>query len=280
MSEEVVTNDLMIYQEKQISNVISIFDRSPVEIVKYATSIADALGDVIEAQKLYTQIGPNKYIRAEGWATMGTMLGILPRERDVKELSDGSFEAFVDLIRQSDGKVIGGASSLCGTEEKRWGNADRFARRSMAITRATGKAYRLSFSWIVTLRGYSPTPYEEMVEEDYNPIQKRALEAIARHPTEETRIKSLEYFFANYRNDKSLESLTQKLAEKKTEPKPSGLLLDVLNAVEETSNLPGWSKQRIYDELGISSDDELSKYSKIKLSATLGLLGSLKKNVQ
>jgi hypothetical protein len=32
----------------------------------------------------------------------------------------------------------------------------------MAITRATGKAYRLGLSWIVTLAGYSPTPYEEM----------------------------------------------------------------------------------------------------------------------
>ena len=34
----------------------------------------------------------------------------------------------------------------------------------MAITRATGKAFRLSFSWIMKLAGFQPTPAEEMVD--------------------------------------------------------------------------------------------------------------------
>jgi hypothetical protein len=33
----------------------------------------------------------------------------------------------------------------------------------MAQTRATGKACRLAFSWIMSLAGYEPTPAEEMM---------------------------------------------------------------------------------------------------------------------
>jgi hypothetical protein len=33
----------------------------------------------------------------------------------------------------------------------------------MAVTRATGKAYRLAFSWIMNLAGYEVTPAEEMM---------------------------------------------------------------------------------------------------------------------
>jgi ABC-type proline/glycine betaine transport system substrate-binding protein len=48
----------------------------------------------------------------------------------------------------------------------------------MAITRATGKAYRLGLSWIVTLAGYQPTPAEEMfdidIPQDPKPAKKTA----------------------------------------------------------------------------------------------------------
>ncbi len=43
----------------------------------------------------------------------------------------------------------------------------------MAITRATGKACRLAFSWIMTLAGYDPTPAEELVD-DQAPKRKKA----------------------------------------------------------------------------------------------------------
>lgn len=38
--------------------------------------------------------------------------------------------------------------------------------RSMAVTRATGKAFRLGFSWVMVMAGYSPTPAEEMPPEN------------------------------------------------------------------------------------------------------------------
>jgi len=44
----------------------------------------------------------------------------------------------------------------------------------MAITRATGKAFRLAFSWIVVLAGYEATPAEEIVEAEARPATKGA----------------------------------------------------------------------------------------------------------
>jgi hypothetical protein len=47
-------------------------------------------------------------------------------------------------------------------DEPTWAKRPGYARRSMAVTRATGKAFRLGFSWIMTLAGYEVTPAEEM----------------------------------------------------------------------------------------------------------------------
>lgn len=138
------------------------FAATPKDQVKMASEMAEVLSDIITKQKLFSEISGKKYVKVEGWQTLGTFLGITARESRVNRLDDGSYEAFVDLIKFSDGTIVGGASALCSTNEKRWGNADEFARRSMAITRATGKAYRCSFAWIVTLAGYEPTPEEEM----------------------------------------------------------------------------------------------------------------------
>ena len=89
------------------------------------------------------------------------MLGVLPREREVEKIDDG-YKAYVELVRTSDGAIIGGASAICTRDERNWSNRDDYAVRSMAVTRATGKAFRLGFSWIMKLAGYEATPAEEM----------------------------------------------------------------------------------------------------------------------
>ena len=134
-------------------------------MVAQATEIATVLKDVVQKQGLYSTIQGKDYVKVEGWSTLGCMLGITPREISVVEHEDGSYEAVVELYSNRTGAVVGRGSALCGKDEKRWGSAERYARRSMAITRATGKAYRLGFSWIMTLAGYEPTPMEEMADE-------------------------------------------------------------------------------------------------------------------
>jgi hypothetical protein len=131
------------------------------EVIADASEIAKELARIAEEQKLYSVIQGRKFMRVEGWTTLGAMLGILPREVSVVE-KDGDFESTIELIRAIDGAVIGRGSAIVGQDETTWQKRPRYARRSMSLTRATGKAFRLGFSWIMTLAGFEPTPAEEM----------------------------------------------------------------------------------------------------------------------
>jgi hypothetical protein len=131
-------------------------------VITTATSIAKSLADIVNSRKLFSVISGRKFVRVEGWSTMGAMLGVLPREKEVAELENGDFLAVVELIRSSDGAVVGQGSAIVGGDEPTWNKRPRYARRSMALTRATGKAFRLGFSWIISLAGYETTPAEEM----------------------------------------------------------------------------------------------------------------------
>lgn len=149
------------------------FELSPKDQVLHATEIANVLSDVIQKQHLFTGIGGKKYIKAEGWQTLGTLLGIVPKEAWVKRHDNGTYEAFVELVKFRDGTIVGGASAICARSERKWSSSDEYAVRSMAVTRATGKAYRTSFAWIVTLCGYEPTPSEEMPTDDKKDSQQQ-----------------------------------------------------------------------------------------------------------
>lgn len=144
---------------------------SPEDIVNRASSVATVLAKVINEKKLYVVIGQKKYVQVDGWATLGAMLGVLPREVKSEKQENG-YLAFVELVRTTDGMVIGGASAICTKEERNWKSADEYAIKSMATTRATGKAFRLGFSWIMNLAGYESTPAEEMIDAKF--IEKKS----------------------------------------------------------------------------------------------------------
>ena len=140
----------------------TIAAKGPQDVVAQATSIATTLAAVIDKRRLYSTIQRKRYVRVEGWTTLGAMLGVLPREVDVVQDGEGGYTATVELIRATDGQVIGRGSAAVGMDEPTWAKRPGYARRSMAVTRATGKAFRLGFSWIMTLAGYEVTPAEEM----------------------------------------------------------------------------------------------------------------------
>ena len=139
---------------------------SPQELINAATAIATPLGKLIEDRKLYSNIQGKKYVRCEGWTTLAAMLGSTAHEVDVVEHPEGTFTATVELRRLSDGQSIARASAECGTDEPSWKVRARYARRSMALTRATAKAARLAFSWVMVLAGYEPTPQEEIPQDE------------------------------------------------------------------------------------------------------------------
>ena len=134
---------------------------SPAALIQSASEMARELAAVINTQKLYTVIQGKKFVGVEGWTTLATMLGVTAREVQTTETTEGVYTSIVELVRMSDGACISRASAECG-DEKPWNTRAKYARRSMAQTRATGKACRLAFSWIMSLAGYEVTPAEEM----------------------------------------------------------------------------------------------------------------------
>lgn len=155
-----MSNEIVISESVQLGVVQA---SSPKDVIARASDMAVVLADIIEKKKLYSPINGKKYVRVDGWSTLGAMLGVLPHEvRSIK--IDNGYEAYVELIRMTDGAVIGGSSAICTRDERNWSNRDEFAIKSMATTRATGKAYRLAFSWIMNLAGYESTPAEEMID--------------------------------------------------------------------------------------------------------------------
>lgn len=149
----------------------------PKKAVSEAVEIANALAEVITSQELYTVIKKRKYVHLEGWSIVGGMMGVVPIEESVTPIEKG-YEAKVKLIRIRDGVQVGGASSICTKNEFLWADREEYAVRSMAITRATSKAFRLSYGWLIKLAGFDPNPTEEA-------SQIAAVEALQAYQTRE-----------------------------------------------------------------------------------------------
>jgi len=138
---------------------------TPKALVEGATEIANTLAQIIRSRQLASNIQGREYVRVEGWTVLGALLGVIAREESVIEREDGSYLATVALVRMADHVVVSRASAECNMDEPTWAKRAKYTRRSMALTRATGKAARLAFSWIMALAGFEPTPLEEMPTE-------------------------------------------------------------------------------------------------------------------
>lgn len=153
-----------VYREPAPVTVFGTDD--PREIVARSKGIAQALGEAIREGGMVSKISGRDYVRVEGWAYLGAMIGVFPHTTSTRELrtEDGDlvgFEATVELVTKA-GEVVGGASAICTRDEQNWSGRDHFALMSMAQTRAVGKAYRMPFGFIMASAGYEATPAEEM----------------------------------------------------------------------------------------------------------------------
>ena len=135
----------------------------PVEVVKQASRVADALKGVLDEKNLTKRIGNKEHVLVEGWQTLGSMVGVVPVVAWTRELPNG-WEARVEA-RTLDGRVVGAAEAMCTKDERTWSTRDAYALRSMAQTRATSKALRGPLGFVVTLAGYDATPAEEIPHE-------------------------------------------------------------------------------------------------------------------
>src|SRR5262245_11634135 len=138
---------------------------NPEAVLDRIGEIATVLMDVVEKRKLYAPIGGRKYITVEGWTTLGAMLGVTPHVVDVRvNENDDGYVATVEA-RTLDGRTVGTAQAECSRSEKKWADADLYAIRSMAQTRAVSRTLRAALGMVVVFAGYEATPAEEMPTE-------------------------------------------------------------------------------------------------------------------
>lgn len=173
----------------------------PEAEVEWASRCAKALVKAINGNpQLKVGISGRDYIKVEGWQTLGAMTKIDHVEvvwcREYTPPGGSQpigWEARVE-VRDRDGNVRGTGEAMCVRTETNWKSRDEFALRSMAQTRAMGKAYRMALSYVVSLAGYEATPAEEMPQ--FTPThtksqpeqsQFRAPESVAELPEDEPR---------------------------------------------------------------------------------------------
>ena len=150
---------------------------SPAEFdlaVDSAKAKAKTFVDIVEAQQLFTMIGPSKHLNHEAWETIAAGYGLTAAvdktiyhwKKDSEE--DSGDELFMveahAVVLDRDGTVRGGAIAVCGRDEPNWATKPVHQVASMAGTRASAKALRLMLSWVVEIAGYEPTPSEEIVD--------------------------------------------------------------------------------------------------------------------
>jgi hypothetical protein len=145
-----------------------IMEGDPEAQLEYAQKAADALMKRVEKKPRKIIMGGKQYLEFGDWQTVARFFGATAGtdwsrvvERDGKVIG---YEAR-SVVHQH-GNIISQAEAMCLRTERNWAKRDEFAIRSMAQTRASAKALRNAFGWVVELAGYASTPAEEMEDEN------------------------------------------------------------------------------------------------------------------
>lgn len=171
--------ELALREVAQPGGVFAV--REPAEMVAQAAAVANVLKDIVAKAGLVKRIGTKDYMLVEAWTTLGTLVGCTARTEWSRQI-EGGWEAAVEVVN-ANGLVIGRAEASCLRSERNWKDRDDYALRSMAQTRAMGKALRMPLGWIAVLAGYEATPAEEMPTGGDKPVETRTVPAPAPNPT-------------------------------------------------------------------------------------------------
>lgn len=157
-----MTEEVAIYQTEQ---AIGLLAQKPGEALAQAGEAAAALKAVIAMKPKPVIINGQQYLELEDWQTVARFYGLAARvvSTALVHLENVmGWEATADVVHVATGKIISSGVGMCLNDEDRWGDRPLFQLRSMAQTRACGKAFRNCLAWVVVMAGYRPTPAEEM----------------------------------------------------------------------------------------------------------------------
>jgi hypothetical protein len=163
-----------------------------------ALQVASTLQTFVTERKLTANIQGKNYPLVEAWQFAGSQLGLIPIVKEVKNLSSQEelkYEAFVEVVRLTDGLVMSRGYAVCSNKEHSKKRFDEYAIASMAQTRAVGKAYRNILAWLMKAAGFEATPAEEMdfIKDEVGDINRDNLISLLESSTYEGKVKDRLY---------------------------------------------------------------------------------------
>lgn len=154
-------------------NPLAITDTSPDQMRQRAMAVAKAAEKIVLA--CTQNIQGRRYVKVDGWQAVANTYGCVASAGHVEKV-DGGWVAHATVKHLGTGQVVAEGEGFVGEDEKMWMGRPLFARRSMAQTRAIGRACRAAFAFIIPMidAGLSTTPAEEMTHvEDEEPAPRR-----------------------------------------------------------------------------------------------------------
>ena len=154
-------------QEERSVAPSNLFSRDPEVAFQEAERLVGVVAKRCSGPGYLVDIRGKKYPKIEWWTTVAASLGLFPRTVFAKRLDregEVAYEARVEVHHH--GTVVSAGEALCSSLEARWKDADEYAIKSMSITRASGKAYRIPLSFLAVMAGLEATPAEEIPGDD------------------------------------------------------------------------------------------------------------------
>lgn len=153
-------------QPTSIDNHRALFSHDPEQAYQEAQRLVNVVASRCTGPGYLVNIKGRNYPKIEWWSSVSASLGLFPRVVYSKRMDrddEIAYEAKVEVHRN--GNVIASGEAMCSNREERWKNADEFAIKSMSITRASGKCYRIPLSFLAVMAGLEVTSAEEMSAE-------------------------------------------------------------------------------------------------------------------
>lgn len=169
--------------QSTVENHQALFSHDPERAYKEAQRLVSVVANRCTGPGYLVNIRGKQYPKIEWWTSVSASLGLFPRVLYSKRLEregEIAYEAKVEVHRN--GQIIASGEAMCSNREDRWRSADEYAIKSMSITRASGKAYRIPLSFLAVMAGLEVTPAEEMPVEA-SVIPRR--DAIRTNPNED-----------------------------------------------------------------------------------------------
>lgn len=135
----------------------------PTAGLQKAEELVQYMSSKCSGEEYIANIQGRDFPRCEWWTSVGAGLGLFPQEESVRRLDREGEIAYEAVVGVYDGEQrVTRGSAICSSSESTWEGRDEYAIRSMAITRATSKAYRNGLSFLAVMADLEPTPAEEM----------------------------------------------------------------------------------------------------------------------